>query len=67
MGGHKTSTLQDVEAGRPMEIEALLGAPIELARLVGVPTPHMDTLYACAKLLEETIERHKVGIRASPS
>lgn len=66
VGGHKTSTLQDVEAGRAMEIEALLGAPMELGRLVGVPTPHMDTVYACAKLLEEVIVRHKVGVRARP-
>lgn len=66
VGGHKTSTLQDVEAGRTMEVEALLGAPMELGRLVGVATPHMDTVYACAKLLEETIIHHKVGVRARP-
>lgn len=66
VGAHKTSTLQDVEAGRTMEIEALLGAPRELGRLVGIPTPHMDTVYACARLLEETITRHNVGIRAGP-
>jgi len=66
VGGHKTSTLQDVEAGQSMEVEALLGAPIELGRLVGVPTPHMNTLYACTQLLEDVITRHQVGVKAGP-
>ena len=55
VGAHKTSMLQDVEHGRPIEIEALLGAPIELARMAGVKTPHLDAVYAVAKLLGETL------------
>ncbi len=42
VGAHKTSMLQDVEAGRPMEIEALVGAVVELGRLTSTPTPHVD-------------------------
>ncbi|MBV9287186.1 MAG: 2-dehydropantoate 2-reductase, partial [Hyphomicrobiales bacterium] len=48
IGAHKTSMLQDVEQGRRIEIEALLGAPIELARMAGVETPHLDAVYAVA-------------------
>jgi len=54
MGSHKTSTLQDIEAGRTTEAECLVGAVAELGRLVEFPTPRIDTLYACLKLLEET-------------
>jgi 2-dehydropantoate 2-reductase len=55
VGAHKTSMLQDVEHGRALEIEALVGAVIELGRLTGTPTPHIDAVYACTKLLERTI------------
>jgi 2-dehydropantoate 2-reductase len=47
--------LQDVEAGREPEIDALLGSVIELARLTETPTPHMDTVYALVKLLARTM------------
>ncbi len=46
VGAHKTSMLQDLEVGRPMEIEPLVGVVAELGRLVGVPTPTIDTVYA---------------------
>jgi 2-dehydropantoate 2-reductase len=52
---HKTSTLQDIEAGRTTEIDALVGAVAELGRLVGVPTPHIDAVYASVKLLEQQV------------
>ncbi|MEP6619284.1 MAG: 2-dehydropantoate 2-reductase [bacterium] len=59
VGAHKTSMLQDVEAGRPMEIEALVGAVVELGRLTGTPTPHIDAVYACVRLLAKTLgEQH---------
>lgn len=51
LGAFKTSMLQDVEAGRPIELEALLGAPREIARAYGVATPALDRLYATTKLL----------------
>jgi 2-dehydropantoate 2-reductase len=56
VGAHKTSMLQDVEAGRPIELEALVGSVIELGRLVGVPTPHIDTVYALMRLLARSLE-----------
>jgi 2-dehydropantoate 2-reductase len=55
VGAHKTSMLQDVEAGRPLEIEALIGAVIELGRLTTTPTPHIDAVYACVSLLNKTL------------
>lgn len=53
LGAFKTSMLQDVEAGRPIELEALVGAPREIARRVAVPTPAMDALYAMTRLMAE--------------
>jgi 2-dehydropantoate 2-reductase len=55
VGHHKTSMLQDVEAGRSLEVDALLGAVVELARLTGTPTPHLDTVYTLTKLLAQTL------------
>ena len=55
VGEHKTSMLQDVEAGRPMEIEALVGAVVELGRLTDTPTPHIDAVYALVSLLAKTL------------
>ena len=51
VGPHKTSMLQDMEAGRPMEIDAVVGSVVELAGRLNVPVPHLQTIYACAKLL----------------
>jgi 2-dehydropantoate 2-reductase len=56
VGHHKTSMLQDLEAGRALEIDALLGAVVELARLTDTPTPHLDTVYALVKLLAKNLE-----------
>jgi 2-dehydropantoate 2-reductase len=56
VGKHKTSMLQDVEAGREPEIDALVGSVIELARLTQTPTPHIDTVYALVKLLARTMQ-----------
>ena len=54
LGAFKTSMLQDVEAGRPIELEALLGAPIELAHRSGVPVPTLESLYAMTRLMAES-------------
>ena len=51
VGAHKTSMLQDLEAGRPMELEALVGAVVELAERLEIPVPYTRTVYSCAKLL----------------
>ena len=48
VGKHKTSMLQDLEAGRPMELEALVGAVVELGERVGLPMTHTRTVYDCA-------------------
>jgi 2-dehydropantoate 2-reductase len=55
LGAFKSSMLQDVEAGRPIELEALLGAPREIARRVRVGTPRLDALYAMTRLLGENL------------
>jgi 2-dehydropantoate 2-reductase len=53
VGEHKTSMLQDLEAGRPMELEAVVGAVIELGGRLGVPMPATRAVYACVRLLDE--------------
>jgi len=55
VGEHKTSMLQDVEAGRPIELEALVGAVAELGRLTETPTPHIDAVYALVSLLAKRL------------
>jgi 2-dehydropantoate 2-reductase len=57
VGGHKTSMLQDVESGRAIEVEALVGSVVELGRLTGVPTPTISAIYQAAKLLDATLRR----------
>jgi 2-dehydropantoate 2-reductase len=54
VGEHKTSMLQDLEAGRPIELEAVVGAVVELADRLNVPMPHTRAVYACTKLLAHT-------------
>ena len=54
LGAFKTSMLQDVEAGRAIELEALVGAPREIGRRVGVATPNIDALYALTRLMAES-------------
>jgi 2-dehydropantoate 2-reductase len=53
VGEHKTSMLQDLEAGRPLEIDALTGSVVELGDRLGLAVPHLRTLYASVKLLEK--------------
>lgn len=52
LGAFKTSMLQDIEAGRPIETDALLAAPRELAQQVGVPTPMLDALLGLTRLMD---------------
>ncbi|HUJ27450.1 MAG TPA: 2-dehydropantoate 2-reductase, partial [Myxococcales bacterium] len=51
VGAHKPSTLVDLEKGRPMEIDALLGAVVEMARLAGVPVPTCEQVLALVRQL----------------
>jgi 2-dehydropantoate 2-reductase len=53
LGAFKTSMLQDVEAGRPLEIDALLTAVTEIGKRVGVPTPHTDALLGLVRVFSE--------------
>lgn len=53
VGEHKTSMLQDLEAGRPLELEAIVGAVVELGEHLGLPMIHTRTVYACTKLLAQ--------------
>jgi len=66
VGKHKTSMLQDVEAGRAPEIDALVGSVVELARLTRTATPHIDTVYTLVKLLARQMEEARGGVRLLP-
>lgn len=55
LGAFKTSMLQDVEAGRPIELEALLGAPREIAQSLAISTPALDRLYGVTRLMAESL------------
>ena len=57
VGAHKTSMLQDVEHGRALELDALVGSVVELGRLTGTPTPTIDAIYAASQLLAHTLAR----------
>jgi 2-dehydropantoate 2-reductase len=61
VGKHKTSMLQDIEAERPPEIEALVGSVAELGRLTRTPTPNIDAVYALTDLLARTIAANRAG------
>jgi 2-dehydropantoate 2-reductase len=67
VGPHKTSMLQDVETGRALEADALLGSVIELGRIVDVASPHLDALYAVVKLLGKTLADHKGRLVVEPA
>jgi 2-dehydropantoate 2-reductase len=63
VGKHKTSMLQDVEAGRAPEVDALVGSVAELGHLTRTPTPHIDTVFALVKLLAKSMDEARGQIR----
>jgi ketopantoate reductase len=63
VGAHKTSMLQDVESGRSLEIEALMGAVLELGHLTETPAPAIEAVYACVKLLNKIMLLQGAGVR----
>ncbi len=67
VGKHKTSMLQDVEAGKAVEANALIGAVVELGELTKTPTPHISAIYACVKLLSKTMVEERIGIKGRSS
>jgi len=62
VGAARPSMLQDVQAGRPIEIEALLGALVELADLTSTPVPSIRAVYACARLLDTVLRERNVRL-----
>jgi 2-dehydropantoate 2-reductase len=66
VGKHKTSMLQDVEAGREPEIDPLVGSVLELGRMTGTPMPCVETVFALTKLLARTMHEERVYVRAHP-
>src|SRR5439155_22307716 len=64
VGDHKTSMLQDLEAGKPLELDCITGAVIELAGKLDIPVPHTQAVYACTKLLEQ-VSRRRQGTAVS--
>jgi 2-dehydropantoate 2-reductase len=64
VGAHKTSMLQDLEAGRPLELEAVVGAVVELGDRLGVPMPATRAVYACAKMADD--KRRPPSVRLQP-
>ncbi|MBL8348973.1 MAG: 2-dehydropantoate 2-reductase [Burkholderiaceae bacterium] len=67
VGAHKTSMLQDVEAGRALEIEALVGSVVELGCITGIATPAINAIYAAVKLLAHTLASRQGRLRVEPS
>ncbi len=65
VGKHKTSMLQDVEAGRALEADALIGSVIELGRITNIATPHLDTVYALVKLLNKMLQDQHGKLRVA--
>lgn len=63
VGAHKTSMLQDVEVGRSLEVEALIGAVLEFSRITGVAAPSIEAVYALVKLLNRTMLLQGAGVR----
>ncbi|WP_300652201.1 2-dehydropantoate 2-reductase [Hydrogenophaga sp.] len=63
VGAHKTSMLQDVEHGRALELEALVGSVVELGRITGTPTPTIEAMYAATSLLGRTLASQQGHLR----
>ncbi|HJP45873.1 MAG TPA: ketopantoate reductase C-terminal domain-containing protein, partial [Arenicellales bacterium] len=61
-----TSMLQDVEVGKPLEIDGMLGAVIELAQITDVEVPALRALYACVSLLNKTVQEEKICVKGQP-
>ena len=62
VGAHKTSMLQDIEQGKALELDALLGSVIELGQIVGLPTPTLRTVHQLCQLLERSVLRSGHGL-----
>lgn len=66
VGKHKTSMLQDIEAGRPIELDAVVGTVLEMGRITGTPTPNIEAVYALASLLAKNVNEQSGKLRIAP-
>ncbi len=66
VGKHKTSMLQDIEVGKALEIEGLIGAVIEMAELTDIDVRCTETVYSLIRLLDHTIQTERVHVKAQP-
>ncbi len=66
VGAHKTSMLVDVERGRALELDALVGAVVELARITETATPKIDAIHAATRLLAHVLEKHEGKLEIQP-
>ena len=66
VGAHKTSMLQDVEHGRPIELDALVGSVVELARITGTPVPAIEAIYRVTGLLARSLAGARGAIAIAP-
>jgi len=67
VGAHKTSMLQDVEHGRALELQALVGSVVELAQITQTPAPNIEAIHAVAGLLAQTLAQHAGKLAISPA
>jgi 2-dehydropantoate 2-reductase len=67
VGAHKTSMLQDVEHGRAIELQALVGSVLELGRITGKPTPTIEAVHALASLLTATLTEQRGRLAVQPA
>ena len=67
VGAHKTSMLVDVEHGRALELQALVGSVVELGRITNTPTPTIDAIYAVTALLAKTLAEARGGLAIQPT
>jgi 2-dehydropantoate 2-reductase len=66
VGAHKTSMLVDVEHGRALELQALVGSVVELGQITGTPTPTISAIYATTSLLAKTLQDQRGRLAMQP-
>jgi len=66
VGAHKTSMLQDVERGRALELQALVGSVLELGRITDTPTPNIAAIYAVTALLSRSLAAQHGRLEVQP-
>jgi len=67
VGKHKTSMLQDLEVGKALEIDGMLGVVIELGEQTGIATPAMNTVFALVSLLNKTVQEEGLKVAGQPA